>query len=445
MMKMTGWQRFWLFVMVLLFVNIASGVVESLNYGSGIYEVATGSAEESPAASAIADFAAMQIFLVVPFLTLIAFVPRTRFAERVGSACSIRSIAVVIFSLLIQTWIAWMFIGFLFYWFVHDHYLISISYLIALLFFAAFFWIDVKRILPNSAKLWFAAYMAVLIAFAAHFGLDGPRLDRLKMTHEEIASRGLVGSMGADALSIAVGTDGKIYAGTDRGGYRSSDKGVSWAYITKGLKKEEEDIFALVHDRNLSYVRTRQGIFESVDKGTYWRKISGGLATGDYDNFTSSLAVAADNVIYAGTGDGIFKSSDKGVRWLPTGKTKLFAAHLAVAPDGVVYAGTREGTFKSLDQGANWTEIKAHANYVTVAPDGTIYAADYRNVFKSKDRGISWTDGVQWFTHSQLRSLAAAPDGTIYAATDQGICESADNGASWRPLGGIPTRELQCQ
>lgn len=171
--------------MVLLLVNIASGVVESLNYGSGIYEVATGSGEESRAASAIADFAAMQIFLVLPFLALIAFIPRTRFAERVGSACSVRSITVVIFSLLIQTWIAWMCIGFLFYWFVHDHYLISISYLIALLVFAAFFWIDAKRLLPSSANFWLAGYMIILLAFSAHFGLHGPRLNRLLMTHEE--------------------------------------------------------------------------------------------------------------------------------------------------------------------------------------------------------------------------------------------------------------------
>lgn len=448
-MKMTGWQRFWLFATVLLFVNIATGVVVSLNSGSGdIYEVASGSGEESSGALAAFDFAVMQIFLVLPFLALVAFVPRTRFAERAGSARSVRSIAVIFLNLLVQMWIAWVYTEFLFYWFVHDHYLISVSYLVALLVFAAFFWIDVKRALPNSVRLWLAAYMIVLVVFSAHFGLHGPRLNRLQMTHEEIASRGLVGSTHAMPLSIAVGTDGAIYAGTDRGGYRSTDKGVSWAYITKGLKKEEEDIFALVHDRNQSYVRTRQGIFESVDKGQHWRKISGGLATGDYDDFTSSLAVAADGMVYAGTGDGIFKSADKGTHWAGASITKVLAEFITVAPDGVIYALTNRRIFKSTDKGVSWTETsdqKVPANYMVVAPDGTMYAGNYLYIFKSMDNGIHWTDGVGWFSHSHIRSVAVAPDGMIYVATDMGFCESADNGASWRPLGDILTRELQCQ
>jgi len=55
----------------------------------------------------------MQIFLVLPFLALVAFVPRTRFAERVGSARSGQAAEVVFLSLLVQTWIAWVYTKFL--------------------------------------------------------------------------------------------------------------------------------------------------------------------------------------------------------------------------------------------------------------------------------------------------------------------------------------------
>lgn len=451
-MKMTGWQRFWLFAMVLLFVNIATGVVASLNSGSGdIYEVASGSGEESSAASAGFEFAVMQVLLMLPFLILMAFVPRARFAERVGSARSVRSIAVGFLNLLVQVWIAWMCTWLLFYWFVYDHYLISISYLVAILVFATFFWIDVRRLLPSSAKFWLAAYVIVLVVFSAHFGLHGPRLDRLLMTHEEIASRGLVGSMGANALSIAVGTDGAIYAGTRRGVYRSTDKGASWTYISKDLKKEEKSVRALVQVRGTIFARTREGIFASADNGEHWRNINGGLVIEDItesDYFTGSLAVAQDGTIYAGTREGVFATMDKGGHWVPVSRTRVLAERILVALDGGIYSVVRGEIIKSIDHGMSWTEknkIRDPVGYMAVAPDGTLYAGESSYLFKSTDNGDHWTDKVRWFAHSYILSIAVAPDGTIYVATSKGFCMSADNGASWRPLGAIPTSELQCQ
>ena len=106
-----------------------------------------------------------------------------------------------------------------------------------------------------------------------------------------------------------------LYAGTDGGVMKSTDRGASWQPIVNGLTSLS--VFALAidpADSSTLYAGTfRGGAFRSTDSGANWVEINNGLTS------RSVFALAIDptnpSIVYAGSGGGVFKSTDGGDTW----------------------------------------------------------------------------------------------------------------------------------
>jgi photosystem II stability/assembly factor-like uncharacterized protein len=105
------------------------------------------------------------------------------------------------------------------------------------------------------------------------------------------------------ALAIDPGAPATLYAGTDRGVFKSLDGGRNWRHL--GLAKSGDVAAVAIHPRQPAalYAATRRrGVFMSADGGRTWRNL-------DLERTTrrgASLAISPDgSVLYVGTDDGV--------------------------------------------------------------------------------------------------------------------------------------------
>ncbi len=197
-------------------------------------------------------------------------------------------------------------------------------------------------------------------------------------------------------FSIAVDSNGSIYAGTDSGVYVSTDGGSGWSYF--GLSGDD-DILSLAADPagNIFAGTGHVGfgppsgyprIFRfSRSKGA-WTEVYGNRGAGNIN----SIAVGPGGHVYSVTNLNssgsslVLASSDSGVTWMETDsslasyRTSLVA--LAVDTAGEVFAGdvNGNGIFLSTDYGHTWTEDTSGLglnNYVTALTtnsEGDVFA-----------------------------------------------------------------------
>ena len=102
-------------------------------------------------------------------------------------------------------------------------------------------------------------------------------------------------------------SNGYIFAGTSGGGvFRSTDNGGDWVQINQGLTYDQGYyVFSLAINSNGDiFAGTADGVFRSTDNGENWIQINQGLN----DNGAFSLAINSNGGIFAGTLDGVFRS-----------------------------------------------------------------------------------------------------------------------------------------
>ena len=135
--------------------------------------------------------------------------------------------------------------------------------------------------------------------------------------------------------------------------------GANWQAITNGLTTAGGVVFDLVldpTDTSTLYAGTQRGAFKSTDMGANWVEISNGLIS------ISVGALALDptntSTLYAGTRAGAFKSTDMGANWqaITNGLTNTDVRRLAFDPtnSSTLYAGTLGGGVFTLTQEPRW-------------------------------------------------------------------------------------------
>jgi hypothetical protein len=155
-----------------------------------------------------------------------------------------------------------------------------------------------------------------------------------------------------------------VYAGANRGVYKTIDGGVSWKYMAG-----ESSVYAIAVDPtqpSTVYRGVGAGIFKSNDGGLSWTQISTTL--------TSPKVIVVDprnsSTVYVGTnGSGVYKSTDGGAtfrainvcissRCSPTTLDHVWVTAIVVDPadSSRVYLGSGSGLYKSLDGGAHWQQ-----------------------------------------------------------------------------------------
>jgi len=284
------------------------------------------------------------------------------------------------------------------------------------------------------------------------------------------------------AILVHPANPGTVFAGTDRGLFRSTDRGVTWGQYGTGIKTSSSatlKILALAAARDGSrlYAGTSGGAFQSTDGGATWSQGSGMLpGTGiiRYYYAITTLAVdpASPQTVYAGdtgmmTEGRVLKSTDGGATWT-TAASGISSEHvkaLAIDPDRpvTVYAVVEDSLYVSGDAGASWTKTtgkmevnSSEADVMTVmVTSDAVYAGTTAGVWKSGDGGATWSQGTGLSTLGALRyffgiaALAVDPGNSsvLFAGdsglmTSGGVYSSTDSGASWTQAGGTLTGDI---
>jgi photosystem II stability/assembly factor-like uncharacterized protein len=269
-------------------------------------------------------------------------------------------------------------------------------------------------------------------------------------------------------LTIIVGTIGQSIM-------RSTDSGKTWERVgpRRGFAYE-----ALVrclavhpHDPRIVFAGTERGLYRSDDAGQNWRFIDSALNS--YYLWSLAIDPKEPEVMFAGTGTptkaAIFRSIDSGATWEKrpadvaaecenVGVPRVTA--IAVDPEdhrNIWVSLEVDGARRSRDGGETWSDVEVvhgqdvHNIVVTPGPPKTVFIVCNREIYKSTDDGATWeTLGMQksipWEyprTQNYLRGIAVQPSrpevlflgfGDATPGTAGGVARSSNMGGKWEIL-----------
>jgi len=252
------------------------------------------------------------------------------------------------------------------------------------------------------------------------------------------------------SLSVDPHQPATIYAGTDRGVWKSTNSARSWqaaaALITPASPVTVIAVDPL--ERRTLYA-AGAGIYVSRNGGASWRQLLAPTAT---PGGVACLIItsAPGRPIYACAG-GLLKSSDHGERWLPLdgglGSHKVSAAIADPSSPDRLYAAVFDSgispgpaIYKTIDAGATWLPsgrgvVATFVSSLVVDPllAGTLYSSVDGSVLKTVDDGSHWAPVDSGLRGNQLLGLAIDPlqPSILYAQTNRAFFRSEDGGASW--------------
>jgi photosystem II stability/assembly factor-like uncharacterized protein len=254
-----------------------------------------------------------------------------------------------------------------------------------------------------------------------------------------------------------------VYAGTEKGVFKSTDAGKSWRPVNAGLS--DSHVYDLAIDQRhpaILFAGTARSVFKSTNGGTRWRKTSLSNVA------TVALALHPHNprVIYAATDDGVYKSSDAGAIWRRV-KTapRVFALVIDPQRPATVYAGSGAGVFKSTDAGRTWKAMSrglfprgsanlnermegfVSAMVVNAQRPQTLFLGSERGVFRSTDAARTWRptsvglpvygSAPYFFSHVTALAIDPTTPSTLYTGTyeSDGLFKTVDGGSQWTAIG----------
>ena len=320
----------------------------------------------------------------------------------------------------------------------------------------------VVRGLQAMATFRYGRLSAVLAGMAGAFFSVAAFADTPVWSHRGPAG-GNVYTVAADPANPST-----LYAGTERGVFKSVDGGASWAFSSAGLPPTRVQTIAIdpVTTSTL-YVGTLTpngvtsvGLFKSTDSGATWTDINVGIfdpVTGAGPLDFESIAIDPHNpsILIAGSlFSELFRSANGGVTWgaVTFGGNSLGLQTSAIVFDPTtsakVYAASSSGLLRSGDGGLTWAFAgNANVPFFALAIDpsnpATLYAGDASGsgIWKSTDSGAHWVTvntSLPGSTGSRpfITSLAVDPThtSTVYAGTfGNGVFVSTNGAGSWAP------------
>jgi hypothetical protein len=295
----------------------------------------------------------------------------------------------------------------------------------------------------------------------------------------ELATRGLPEAPAIRAIATHPDRPDTLYAGTQHGPYRSTDRGERWEKVD--IADHGLPVWSLLfdpHDSNVLYAGYENcEIFRSEDGGEHWRQLP---VTVRFPEVTVApganpakrvLGLAANpanpSEIYGAIEvGGVIRSLDGGEHWenmshgqyVNDDTVDMHGVIVGRWRPGTVFAIGRAGLFSSTDRGVHW----ASAQLEPLNPKGQTYCRDIREVpgdpktiwvaaganfqsevgvlFRSKDGGSSWTRvdmGVKPRTTIFTLAFDERQPKRMFCASSGGeVFASEDGGESWteRPL-----------
>jgi photosystem II stability/assembly factor-like uncharacterized protein len=254
-----------------------------------------------------------------------------------------------------------------------------------------------------------------------------------------------VGLASDRVLSLAVGSNGYIYAGTYMNGlYRSTDNGSTWIQVLGPSSVYE--VFSITFDLsgNLLVGTYKAGLYRSTNNGDSWTLLSSSTGPNNLPvDDILAVAVPPSGTIFASDYGEIYKSTDNGSTWSnsknSTGGSNGGFWTIAYGSSRVYISGSNDWFYHSTNDGSTWNWMGSSSG-LTKAPlslavnsSGIIFAGTSGGgIYKSNDLGLNWTAANHNLTTSYINTVAIDSAGLIYAGTSSnGIYVSTDTGANW--------------
>jgi photosystem II stability/assembly factor-like uncharacterized protein len=266
--------------------------------------------------------------------------------------------------------------------------------------------------------------------------------------------------LGVGGLAIDPVTPQVVLAGRGmRGLFRSTNSGRSWSRVQGDISDRwVGSVDFNQKDHLIVYAGTDRGVFKSVDGGVHWTPTSLEDGAGEV-----AVSPSQPSVLYAGSPNTVYRSGDGGETWHQTDIYFDYDRIEALAvdpndPDRVYLAAEVNGVHITEDGGDTWRWVVGSpwATSIVVDPTdpATLYAGAVcfecdlfpkNGVFKSTDRGETWTQmNVGLPEEASVSSVAVDPSDPqiVYAGgndpgghTDRfGVYRSTDGGSSWSPF-----------
>ncbi|MEP7004689.1 MAG: YCF48-related protein [Sphingomonas bacterium] len=264
--------------------------------------------------------------------------------------------------------------------------------------------------------------------------------------------------------TLLVATDGQAIM-------RSHDDGKSWYRVNVGQDLEYDDRVRCLlidpADPRAIFAGAERGLFRSEDCGARWDRVD--CALNDYSVWKLVASESDPSVLYAGTGSPtrsiLFRSRDGGKTWEATplempercaGVSRPRMLALAVNPDDAndVIAGVEEGgCFRSRDGGDTWERLDTawedhpgnsdiHDIVFLRGEPKVILVLTVLALYRSTDDGKSWTRTIareSWglrYSRCLQRKPGSDTDLTLgigdgTPGTKASVLISTDAGKSW--------------
>ncbi len=295
-----------------------------------------------------------------------------------------------------------------------------------------------------------------------HFGRGLARSDDGGASWQVLEHDVLWGAAWNDLVALDKGGATRLVAATSTGLLKSDDRGGSLVTITSPSFTETESFGALAvgPDGTVYAGNDRGGVYVSKDMGDTWTSLVPAEAEGIP---VTDLAVTA-HALYVGYALGFvartrqfsaldFALLDTGARIGSSLWTKLAVVQGETPEKDVLWVGTvapafegEHGLFVSRDGGATFTGPAAIEGASVfdlavdpTAPDHVVVTSVNGKVYESEDDGVTWRDasaGVVAWDSLGVAQAADAPEHLAFASTtglpgNGRILESTDGAASW--------------
>lgn len=234
------------------------------------------------------------------------------------------------------------------------------------------------------------------------------------LAHAELGT-GSTGLVAVNALAVYPQQPHIVYAAAVAGGtgaiFRSTTGGASWQRFGGPLAADGAPVFVLslaIDPRRprLMYAGTQRGLFRSRDQGRTWVA----LTTGPVDDTGQPRPIrqvliepAAPDTVWALTENDLYRSRNRGATWarreagLPAERRVGNLAFSPLSGHGyLTLGGTASALWRTTDRGASWRPTAGRLpedGTVALAagsPDALLYVAGER-VFSSNDAAATWT------------------------------------------------------
>ncbi len=286
------------------------------------------------------------------------------------------------------------------------------------------------------------------------------------------------GPTNAYIRALEINSNGDIFAGTDRGVFRSTDNGDHW----ENISDTNTIILAINNDDDLFIVSNKGRINRSTNNGKNWTSVNNGIhiktpiSSLAIDSFSGELWAGSTYYTYdfandTISGSGFYISTDNGDSWqggtdysdyyysvgfIKNNKgliiAQIFVAELAGDPGHLEYFGYQSNLLEqislsflifdsiytyagvsgayllqSIDDGSNWKDINyGLPDYTSVrdftfnSNDCVFAATNDSGVYKSVNHGENWEVINSGLTNLKISCLVLDSSGTLFAGTSGG-------------------------